>query len=127
MYIDFEGAFIEKCRDCGSMVNKKDSHACTPPEDFKQISQVVKQVRIDIWKPSGDWYTTDYIDWIELEDGVNPDDWEHPRDTLRRCVLGTYKGTGIKVNGLTITCLEPGTSKACFPLMITIEEKVDAS
>lgn len=61
-------------------------------------------VRIDFWKPSGKWYTTEAMKWV----GYNGYIWDEFKDSLQ-------KHLGIRMADMTVTCLEP-YNKNSFPL-----------
>lgn len=70
-------------------------------------------VRVDIWKPSGKWYTTLQLVW-DPQKYYYEDELIH--ETFRRCMAEQYPG---KFLGMTATCLEP-YHKHSHPIMIKL-------
>ena len=60
-------------------------------------------VRVDIWKPSGKWYTTVALKWDNYgsEDFKKGDELIHT--TFRRCLEEQFSGH----KGMRATCLQP--------------------
>jgi hypothetical protein len=77
-------------------------------------------VRVDFFKPSGKWYTTEEMNWDKYISGSNIDgNYEHIIDTFKRCVAEQFQGY---FNGMRAVCLEP-YHEYSHPLMIVVGEK----
>lgn len=78
-------------------------------------------VRVDLFKPSGKWFTTVALRWDRYRTG-NPQDgsncYEDIKDTFRRCMRMQYMDI---FNGMTAVCLHPYHEHE-HPLMITIPD-----
>lgn len=72
-------------------------HYCSDPS----------MVRVDIWKASGKWYSTEQMKWLDY-------DGQLIHDEFRRSFRAAFPGRYI---GMTLTCLEPYHEHG-FPLMI---------
>ena len=68
-------------------------------------------VRVDIWKASGKWYTTEQMKWLSYDGGIHG---ELIHDIFASSIRASFPGSYI---GMTLTCLEPYHAKA-HPLMI---------
>lgn len=88
-------------------------------------SEEPNSVRVDIFKPSGKWYTTVALNWDRYRSG-NPqdgaDDYESIQNTFRRCMKEQFQD---RWSGMTVVCLEPYHENA-FPLMITLPDHQEA-
>ena len=59
-----------------------------------------KMVRVDFWKPSGKWYATEAVEWVEYTGDHLIREVFH--ESLRR-----HFGDKPRLTGLRATCLEP--------------------
>lgn len=81
-----------------------------------------RMVRVDFFKPSGKWYTTEAIKWDRYRSNIttnNPNNigetsYEHPEDTFKRCLI---EQLGLRLSDLVAVCLEPYHEHG-YPLMI---------
>lgn len=75
---------------------------------MSQFCDDVRSCRVDFFKPSGKWYTTEAI--------VFPDEtWEmSPVDALK---LSIDRQIGTRLSEMTAVCLNPYV-KHCFPVMV---------
>ena len=72
-------------------------------------SDEVNNVRVDIWKESGKWYTTISLVWIEYHDGILN---ELFKEYLDKQYPRSFKG-------MKATCLEPYHRNG-HPISVTI-------
>ena len=76
-------------------------------------SENPSMVRVDFFKASGKWYTTEEMQWDRYsvdKDGTN----ELIHDTFRRCLKHGFDGY---YSGMTAVCLEPCHEHG-YPLML---------
>jgi hypothetical protein len=71
-------------------------------------------VRVDFFKSSGKWYTTEAIFWDRWSHN-NGKDTELIHETFKRCLRNQLKG---RLREMTAVCLHPNHEHAC-PLMVT--------
>lgn len=78
-------------------------------------------VRVDVFKPSGKWYTTIALNWDRYKTG-NPQEadsnYESIHDSFHRCMREQFCN---KYCGMLAVCLEPYHENG-HPLMITIPD-----
>lgn len=69
---------------------------------------------VHFFKPSGKWYCTEAMDWLEEADDA----------TVRQAFIRTLKTTlGTRLWGMTAVCIEPGGRNA-HPQMLRWDEGV---
>lgn len=69
-------------------------------------------VRVDFFKPSGKWYTTEAVRWLDYEE---KDIFKAFRDSLLAA------GIHLRLVGMTAVCLEPH-HKHGYPLMLVVPD-----
>lgn len=74
-------------------------------------SENPEMVRVDFFRESGKWYTTEAIRWI----GYRGDIFEE----FRKSLMAADVGFGKRLSGMWAVCLEPYNEHK-FPLMIKI-------
>ena len=74
-------------------------------------------VRVDFFKPSGKWYTTEEMHWDRYYSYGNNEDsvFESTHDTFKRCLR---EQIGDQYKGMIAICLEPYHEHS-YPLMVT--------
>ena len=61
------------------------------------------RVRIDLFKPSGNWLGTEDILWFSTPETT----WEHPALMWNEFKISVRRKLGDRCIGMTIVCLEP--------------------
>lgn len=74
-----------------------------------------RMVRVDFFKPSGKWYTTEAIKFDRYYAKDETHGYEYINDTFKRCLREQLKG---RLNGMTAVCLEPYHENA-YPLLVS--------
>lgn len=75
-----------------------------------------RRVRVDFFKESGKWYSTEEIIWDRFKSEMGSEDvrWELIIETFKRCLQEQFPESFI---GMTAVCLEPYHENA-FPVML---------
>lgn len=75
-------------------------------------------VRVDFFKPSGKWYATEAVKWLDYDGD--------PYEVFRRSLLETLRipeklnaGTDLRYRGMIAVCIEPN-AKHSFPLITVV-------
>jgi len=64
-------------------------------------------VRVDFWKPSGKWYTTESVKWTGKYRKKNNDDGWDIHEQLAKSLRDHFKDTPDRLSDMDATCLEP--------------------
>jgi len=71
-------------------------------------------VRVDFFKDSGKWYTTEEMKWDRYRTNEKDGSYEDIVETFKRCLREQFKG---HYQGMIAICLEPYHEHA-HPLMV---------
>ena len=63
-------------------------------------------VRVDFWKPSGKWYTTEAVKWTGKYRKENDDGW-NIHEQFAKSLRDHFKDTPDRLSDMDATCLEP--------------------
>lgn len=74
---------------------------------------VEHMVRVDFFKPSGEWYTTEAVEWTGYFD------WIHLE--FKTSLRNHLKDDKERLSGMTAVCLEPYNENS-HPLMIKVDD-----
>lgn len=72
-------------------------------------------VRVDFFKESGKWYTTEAVKWVGYDD---PDIYEAFANSLKQHLA--YPDGRLRLSGMFACCLEPAHIRP-IPLMLKVE------
>lgn len=82
-------------------------------------SDAENSVRVDFFKESGKWYTTEAVKWLTWKGWTPEGEGKHIHAAFAEALNAAGIGLGGRLTGMTAVCLEPYHENA-HPLMVKI-------
>ncbi len=74
----------------------------------------MSKVRVDFFKPSGKWYITEYIEWVDVRNDIIA--------AFAQSLFTHLKTDNeLRLDGMVAVCLEPNTEFS-YPIMMRVDD-----